>query len=115
MRAAAYQLIGFHFPALICGCGCLLLTPLSKRSSNSSSEEETVSWLKQMVVILLVLISIVERVRRFIGTINQYVLHPPAEQTFYKSEFDQLAGKMGRDSIVKVDIVDPQRYYTGFG
>jgi hypothetical protein len=107
-RAAAHQLIGFYYPALICGSECLLSGSLTKRQFNPMSEKTTFPWLTQGIILLLLLISIAGRVPRFIGMINQYVRDPPAGYTFSKSEFDQLATKIGDDSV-KVDIDNVQR------
>jgi hypothetical protein len=92
-RAAAFQLIGFYYPALICGAGYLLVVPLSK----------------QKIVLVLALIAVGERVPRFWGIVNSYVLHPAAEYTFSKLEFDGMAAALGADGVVEVDVANPQR------
>jgi hypothetical protein len=108
-RSTALQLIGFYYPASICGIGLLLSSSVSKGAFRPPLSEEFCPSLKQGLVLLLLLVCIAERIPRFIGMIDTYVRHPPPGQTFYKSEFDQLASKIGPGSIVKVDIVNPQR------
>ena len=92
-RASALQLIGFCYPALICGAGYLLVAPLSRHK----------------IAFLLTLLAIAGRIPRFEGFVGAYVLHPPAEYTISELEFNRIIAAIGTEGIVEVDIVNPQR------
>jgi hypothetical protein len=92
-RAHAFQLIGYFYPALVCGAGCLAVG----------------IWPWKQTALALLALAIAERGPRLVGAVRQFVTSPSQPFLLSKLEFDQMTAIIGPSGVVQVDIDNPQR------
>jgi hypothetical protein len=88
-NALAFQLIGYFYPAALCGT-CIILANAPRRT---------------LLVFGLVLSMIGQRIPRLIGAIDRYALHQDKRYLFTATEIDRLADQIGRQRV-EIDVPD---------
>lgn len=89
--AVAFQLIGFFYPAIICGAVALVEDTRTVRT----------------IALALVMLTITQRTPRFIGATDRYALHQYEPNLFSEAEIVHLAKEIGSQTV-QVDVGVPQ-------
>ncbi|MCU1340523.1 MAG: hypothetical protein JWO19_6104, partial [Bryobacterales bacterium] len=87
--ALAFQLIGYFYPAVLCGA-CVLLADVPRRT---------------LPVLALVVLMIGQRLPRFAGAVDRYALHQNQRYVFTAAETDRIAGHIGAQAV-EIDVPD---------
>jgi len=92
-RAVSFQLIGYFYPAFVCGAASLFVSrPTGGRN----------------IVALLLLLATLERVPRLLGSVQRYAIQGPSSQkSFTEAEIDRVAADIAQ-GITLIDVVSPQ-------
>lgn len=90
-RAIAFQLIGFFYPAILCGAVALAIDVRVMRTISLS------------IAFLL----IAQRIPRFAGAIERFAWHQSEANLFSAAEMDALSRKIGSQSV-RIDVGVPQ-------
>jgi len=91
-RAAAFQMLGFIYPATLCGTVVLF--------------EQMPVASGRIAVVALAALAIGLRFSRFLGSVSRYETHPVARYVFTETEIKQLAARIGPQSV-QVDVSEP--------
>jgi hypothetical protein len=90
--AVAFQLIGFFYPAIICGALVLVADGRGVRT----------------ITMTLAVLTIAQRVPRFVGATDRYALHQYEPNLFSAAEVDRLVGEIGSQSVqIDVGVIQP--------
>jgi hypothetical protein len=90
--AGAFQMLGFIYPATLCGAVILL--------------EQIPRWPVRVTVAVLALTMIGLRVPRFLGSQSRYASHAIPAYVFTESEIKRLVAAIGSQSV-EVDVSEP--------
>jgi hypothetical protein len=88
-NALAFQLIGYFYPAALCGA-CVVLADVPRRT---------------LPLLALVVLVTGQRLPRFIGAVDRYALHQDKRFLFTAAEIDQLANQIGSQTV-EIDVPD---------
>jgi hypothetical protein len=87
--ALAFQLIGYFYPAALCGA-CVVLADVPRQT---------------LPLLALVVLMIGQRSPRFIGAVDRYALYQDKRFLFTAAEIDRLADQIG-SLAVEIDVPD---------
>jgi hypothetical protein len=88
----AFQLIGYFYPAVICGAVALVADGRTARA----------------IALAVAVLTIAQRVPRFIGATDRYAFHQNEQYRFSASEIDRLADEIGSQTVqIDVDVPPP--------
>jgi hypothetical protein len=90
-KAVAFQMIGYFYPAVLCGAFALAADTRFARS----------------IVLALAMLTMAQRLPRFAGMLDRFALHPVPQNLFSAAEIDRLAEEIGSEPV-QIDIVIPQ-------
>jgi hypothetical protein len=90
--AAAFQMLGFIYPATLCGAVVLV--------------EQIPRWQVQIAVAALAATMIGLRIPRFLGSQSRYASHAIPAYVFTESEIKRLVAAIGAQSV-EVDVSEP--------
>jgi hypothetical protein len=93
-RNAGFQLVGWIYPATLCGIGLLLsATPPAKKS-------------RRHLLVFLLIISIGLRLPRAWGAVNRYSADPQENSIYTASEMDRIADEVGSKPVL-IEVDEP--------
>jgi len=91
-RAGAFQLLGFIYPATLCGMVALF--------------EQVPPLMGRIVLAVLAIVAIGLRIPRFDGSVSRYATHAQPAYLFTQAEIQRLVSQIGTRSV-EVDVSDP--------
>jgi hypothetical protein len=92
-RAVAFQLIGFFYPAVICGAVAVVADGRAARA----------------ITMALAMLTIAQRIPRFIGATDRYALHQYEPNLFSAAEIDRLVEQIGSQTV-QIDVGERQKF-----
>ena len=90
-KPLAFQLIGYFYPVVLCGA-CVILADLPRLSVG---------------VLALVILTVGQRLPRFVGAVDRYVVHQDQRYLFSAAEIDRLVDQIGSQAV-EIDVPDPE-------
>jgi hypothetical protein len=88
--ATAFQLIGYFYPAIVCGALALAADTRATKA----------------IVMALALLNVAQRLPRFAGALDRYALHQSQQNLFSAAELDRLARDIGKEAV-RIDVPEP--------